>query len=123
MVVSVFWVSVNSAIKVSVAHFYTTLFPNRLFQIITNVTIWFVILYWVATVISTFLICRPFMRNWNLKINGTCGNLHGFWLASSIIGLFFDVLVVFLPMPMLWGLQLNRSRKLALMFIFGLGTL
>ena len=123
VVVSVFWISVNSAVKVSVVHFYTTLFPNRAFQIITHTTIWLVILYWVATVVATFLICRPFAYNWDQTISGTCGDLHSFWLASSVIGLVFDIWVVVLPMPILWGLHMKLSRKIALVFIFGLGAL
>ena len=123
MVISVFWVCVNSAVKVSAAHFYTTLFPNRVFQAITRTTIWLVVAYCIATVVATLLICRPFAYNWDQTIAGKCGNLHDFWLSSSIFGLVFDITVVVLPMPMLWGLQMDLSRKVALMFIFGLGAL
>lgn len=39
----------------------------------------------------------------------------------AILNLLQDVVVVVLPMPILWGLQMARSRKVALSCIFGIG--
>lgn len=41
----------------------------------------------------------------------------------AILNLLQDVVVVVLPMPILWGLQMARSRKVALSSIFGIGIM
>ena len=40
----------------------------------------------------------------------------------GIFNLLLDVCVVVIPMPILWGLKMNMSKKIALTGIFGLGT-
>ncbi|MCJ1392966.1 hypothetical protein MMC18_005838 [Xylographa bjoerkii] len=123
IIVSVLWVSTNSAVKISIAQFYVQLFPHRVIQVIAHCITWLVAAFWVATVMSALLICRPLAFNWDATVaGGTCGDLHGFWIATIAIGLVFDIILVVLPMPMLWGLQLKVQRKIALTFVFGLGA-
>jgi hypothetical protein len=82
------------------------------------------LLYWLSTVLTAFLICRPFAFNWDkLTINGKCGNLPSYYLSTGIVNLLIDVAIVALPLPLLWGLQMKRSKKLALTAIFSLGAL
>ena len=46
-----------------------------------------------------------------------------FYGAQTVIGLILDVMVVALPMPMLWGLQMRVQKKIVLTCLFGMGTL
>lgn len=72
--------------------------------------------------LEAFLICRPFNYNWDKTIKGSCSNELNIYLGTSIINLLIDVMVIVLPMPMLWRLQMSLSKKIALTGIFGMGA-
>lgn len=74
-------------------------------------------------VLEAFFLCKPFAYSWNKLRKGKCGNQHDVYLSSGIVNLIIDIMIIILPMPMLWGLQLGLAKKLALTFIFGIGAL
>ena len=44
-------------------------------------------------------------------------------MSIAILNLLQDVVVVVLPMPVLWGLQMATTRKVALSCMFGMGIM
>ena len=76
----------------------------------------------VTIILETLLICRPFAYFWDKSVRGVCGNEVITYLTAGIFNLLVDVIIVVLPMPMLWRLQLPWTKKLALTGIFGLGA-
>ena len=56
-------------------------------------------------------------------VDGSCGDQELLDMYIAILNLLQDVVVVVLPMPILWGLQMARSRKAALSCIFGIGIM
>ena len=82
-----------------------------------------VIAYWFSTIIRMFFLCRPLAYIWNKTIaNGSCVNLPAVYLSVSIINLLLDVMVIILPMPMLWKLQMPASKELVISGVFGIGA-
>lgn len=77
--------------------------------------------YWIATTILAFLGCTPFAYNWNKKIEGRCVHLVDFFRWNGICNLLIDFLVLLLPLPMVWRLNVARRAKLELSGIFLLG--
>ena len=41
----------------------------------------------------------------------------------AVLNCLQDIVIVILPMPVLWGLQMARIKKVALSGMFGIGTL
>ena len=114
----------NTAIKISILHFYLTLFgPNKLFRLITFALMGVVLLFCLSVVLLTFSNCRPFAKTWKPLLPGTCGSLIDNVLATSIINFLVDLSIILLPMPMVWSLQMAKWRKVALTFTFALGTM
>lgn len=82
------------------------------------------ICYFVSVLLEAFLMCHPVAYTWNKSVaKGSCTNLNLAYLLAGITNLLIDALVVILPMPMLWGLQLPLSKKLGLAGMFGLGSM
>lgn len=82
-----------------------------------------VMAYWLSTILRMFFLCSPFAYSWDKTIpNGTCVNLEAAYLSVSIINLILDIMVIALPMPMLWSLQMATSKKIAISAIFGMGA-
>ncbi|KAK0515948.1 hypothetical protein JMJ35_001982 [Cladonia borealis] len=118
------WPTANTLVKISVLHFYTKIFNTRMLASSAYAIGAVTLAFWLSTVMTAFLICRPFAFNWDkLMTNGYCGNLSAYYLSTGIVNLLIDVIIVALPLPLLWGLQMKTSRKIALTAIFSLGAL
>ena len=104
-------------------HLYIQIFRVRRFRRTVYIGMALVIAYWFSTIIRMFFLCRPLAYTWNKTIaNGSCVNLPAVYLSVSIINLLLDVMVIILPMPMLWKLQMPASKKLVISGVFGIGA-
>ena len=81
----------------------------------------FPISFGIGNILIPFLFCRPFHKNWDPLLPGVCGSTIDAVLATSIVNLSIDLMIIVLPMPMIWRLQMAARRKVALTITFGLG--
>ena len=78
--------------------------------------------YWTGATFKLMFMCSPLAFYWDKSIEGgTCLNNSVNNVVVSFINLVLDLIVVALPMPMLWGLQMPTSKKIGLTAIFGIG--
>lgn len=84
----------------------------------TYATMALIAAFGVESVLAAFLLCRPLAKTW---IPGMCGSTKDYVLANSIMNVSIDLLIIFLPMPLIWGLHMTTTRKIALTATFGLG--
>ena len=75
----------------------------------------------IGVILDTFLFCRPFARIWNALLPGTCGSATANVLSTSIANMIVDTMIILLPMPVVWRLQMSTKKKVYLTVIFGLG--
>lgn len=121
--------------KVSILLFYRRLAAGTItpvFQWSVYASIVFVVVYFIGFFINIFLMCRPFNSYW-LQADYVWLNTHhndfkcqdeGLMLViSAAISACQDVLACFLPMILLWKLQIPRRQKYALGAIFSIGLL
>lgn len=79
---------------------------------------------WMIMVISIGAgLCRPFSYNWNKDQQGTCGNLVAAFISIAATDITVDAIIIALPMPWLWGLQMATRTKVGLTLVFALGVL
>lgn len=118
------WASANTAVKISILHLYIQIFRNKVFRVFSYAIMGLSMAYWLMVVLEAFVVCRPFAYSWNKAIpGGTCHHQQDVFLSAGIMNLIIDVMIIVLPMPMLWGLQMRLAKKVALTGIFGLGAL
>ena len=82
-----------------------------------------VIGWFISTLSAIIFQCTPVEGAWNQPAAKHCINARAFFLGNGTASMIMDVLILCLPMPMVWRLQLNRKRKLALTGMFLLGSL
>lgn len=70
---------------------------------------------------ATIFQCTPVPRAWNKAIPGTCINNEYFWYANAGFSIATDLIILFIPMPLIYGLQVPRIQKAALVLVFALG--
>lgn len=100
----------------------------------TGSTVWFSMLIKICFVLQVvgetiwlFVIifeCRPISSVWDKSItNPQCLNLAAIYLAGAITSIVTDVILMILPMPMLWKLQMSRPKKLGIAMVFVVASL
>jgi hypothetical protein len=108
--------------KLSVLLMYITLIPvNALIQPARVIGV-FIILWNSASIVAGLAICQPFAMNWDQTIEGgRCGDQTKFYMWLGIINVIVDVLILGLPMPFLYKLQLPLRKKILLLGMFSVG--
>ncbi len=109
-------------IKVSALLLFARIFRlSRAFKISlwsfgAYVTAWF-----ICTAIVPWFNCSPVPKTLDPLIPGVCEDRTPWFLASAFINAFTDLLILLLPMPLIWCLQMTLSRKISVTFVFILG--
>lgn len=113
------------SIKISVLLFYRRLFnSSRSFSIASIVAGVIVIMWCLAVFFTALFQCKPIAFNWDKTIEGgTCIDPQTFFWGNSISNLLTDVIILGLPLPMIWGLNMSMGKKIAVTGIFLLGGL
>ena len=79
--------------------------------------------YFASVLLETFLLCHPVAYNWDNSIDNTCNDPSLAYLLAAITNLLIDVIIVFLPLPLLWRLQMQTSKKAAITAMLSLGLM
>jgi len=83
----------------------------------------FVILWVICITFLFIFICVPVQKIWNPEIPGRCINQVGTWIANAVSTIATDLVILLLPLPQVWKLQLRTSEKIAVSIAFSLGFL
>ena len=121
--IQLLWAGAEGLLKTSMCLLYIEIFRLKSFRIAAYIVIAVSNAFAATVVLATTFICSPIPFSWDPTITGTCGNRNALWLAIGVLNIVTDVLVLALPMPMLWRLQIPQKKKIALSLIFGLGFL
>ena len=72
----------------------------------------------------TWAFCSPIAYGWDVTIpGGHCANRDAGYLVVGIVDAVTDLLILILPMPMIWKLQIPRVRQVSLVVIFSIAIL
>jgi hypothetical protein len=103
---------------------YIRIFIVKPFQLVCWILIGINITILVSVILAVFLICKPLSYSFApVTPGGHCGSLSSFELYTAVTSLINDFVIVVLPMPVLWRLQMAKKRKVGLAVVFGMGTL
>ncbi|CZR55842.1 uncharacterized protein PAC_05730 [Phialocephala subalpina] len=111
-------------VKTSILLLYVRLFPTRMFRRVAF-GVWLFTLGWaVAAFFSNMLQCLPIAYFWDKTIKGGhCipNALINIGMTNGVLSFAGDLVILSLPIPMVWKLQINNRRKMALSGMFLLG--
>lgn len=89
-----------------------------------QITAVFILLWALAVILGGFLLCQPFAFTWDQSIpGGHCGNQVLSYQITGALNLVTDLMVLTMPMPYLWKLEMRVSQKVPLMAVFAVGLL
>ncbi|KAK9777181.1 hypothetical protein AB5N19_12290 [Seiridium cardinale] len=108
--------------KSSILLLYVRIFGGvRWFRWICICLITIIATYCTASLIVTIFQCNPVQRAWDKSLAGSCIDNGKFWYANGGFSIATDVIILLLPMPLVYTLQLPRVQKAALILVFTLG--
>ena len=109
--------------KISVLLFYARALGTKVktFKYALWVTHCLVIGWFFAMGFFTIFLCDPVEKQWRPSLPGGCHSITELWLACTISSVVIDLILLLLPLPILWQLQMKRSRKMLLMAVFACG--
>ncbi|CAO2653666.1 Nn.00g030770.m01.CDS01 [Neocucurbitaria sp. VM-36] len=111
--------------KISLCIFYSRLSPSRLFLLAVWTTVFICAGAYTGIFFSLVFACKPIAASWNPLLLGTavCINRGAIYIATAVIGVVTDVILIALPIPTIWGLQMPMKQKIGLTAIFGIGSI
>lgn len=109
------------AFRLSILLLYLEIFRFTNFRWAVIGTSVVVFLWWAACIITICALCQPTAFNWDRTLNGTCGDIGVVYMFTAAWNMALDIWVVFLPLPLIWKLQLSASKKASLTASFALG--
>ncbi|KAI0004840.1 hypothetical protein F4779DRAFT_58472 [Xylariaceae sp. FL0662B] len=119
--IQIFWAVTLGLCKISILHLFARVFVAQGFMIVARITVGLIILWVLTTVLSAFLMCQPLAYNWDKSIDGRCGDAMASWITTGVVNMVIDFIIVSMPMPYLFNLEVALSKKLGLAATFGIG--
>lgn len=120
----ILWAIAVAMIRSSIIFLYIRIFPSRSFRLACYAILTLNVAFSIGFVVADSLECRPFACLWDPSV--ACNSCFKQFLLENFqagFSLTLDITVVFLPTPMLWGLQMPARKKALLSGMFGLGIL
>lgn len=109
--------------KISILMLYNRIFPLPWFRkTILGLGI-FIVAYSVPQMFGTIFQCVPIHYQWTPGVVPKCIDYVAMIIACGVINIFTDFAILALPLPVLWRLQVSQHRKMALSFMFLIGSL
>ena len=122
MVASIFYCACIACIKASILYLYRRIFPQKWFRNALIATGSFNLMWFIAAFFGTIFQCVPISLLWDLETPGYCINYHDGVLAFGGITVATDFLILVLPIPLVWRIQISRRKKWLITFTFMLGS-
>jgi hypothetical protein len=116
------YVIVLCMIKISLVLFYLEIFKTRKFQITAYVFLGYLVINSLVIFFIAIFACSPVYSFWNREIKGRCIDIQGAAYANSASAIVQDIILLILPLVFIRNLQMKRYRKIAVGFMFVIGT-
>ena len=115
----------STSIKFSVLLLYRRIFPNRKLKIVSWYITGFLAIFALAQMLSVIIQCSPPAALWDpfSYPDADCDDYVPALIVFAVFNAVTDATVLCLPLPILWHLQVNKTRRRQLIGIFLLGGL
>ncbi|KAM0571062.1 hypothetical protein ACHAP6_008336 [Verticillium nonalfalfae] len=117
-----FYITSIYGFKLSLLFSYLRIIPKGIYRYATYTVIALCSMFHLSFLIVQINLCTPIRLQWDTSVAGTCVKAVHFYLSMASLTIFFDVVVMFLPFPVLLRAQIQRRKKLVLLGLLALGV-
>ncbi|MCJ1476642.1 hypothetical protein MMC13_005310 [Lambiella insularis] len=113
-----------ATIKLSILLFYARIFPNKNFRKQLYAVGAVVIMWWISCQFTTIFECTPIDYFWTADsgVDGRCIAIQKYFLGQAIPSIITDLVILIIPLPPIWHLNLPTTQRIALSGVFLLGS-
>lgn len=122
LIASSTYVIVLGLIKVSLILFYLEIFNTSRFRITAFIILGYIAISSLVICLLTIFSCTPVRAFWNRDVKGKCLNVQALAYANSASAIIQDIILLILPLVFIRNLQMKRYKKVAVGFMFSIGT-
>jgi hypothetical protein len=119
----ILYVLVQNVAKISIILLFLRIFPDERFRLYTKIALAWMICHLVGFFIAVTCQCIPISAIWDLSVHGKCVNSTAIVYAGAGFSIFEDIVIILLPVRELKNLNLSTQKKVAVIFMFALGSL
>ena len=112
--------------KLAVLLLYRRIFVFHAFKIVSNIAIAVIVAWTVSFFFTIVFQCTPIHVLWTVfELDQTpyCVKTLPFYYANGISDVITDIIILAMPGPLVWKLNLPTKQKLAVVAMFALGAL
>jgi hypothetical protein len=109
--------------KVSILLLYVSIFYHSWVRPASYVIFGILILSHIWAFYTIFSACVPIEAFWDMTIQGAVCQPQAYFLANQYLSIAIDLIMFFLPIPVVYGLKIRWKQKCLLLFLFTLGFL
>ncbi|KAF7947622.1 hypothetical protein EAE96_008704 [Botrytis aclada] len=115
------------SIKISILLQYIRLFTAGTRDLMfwsCHALMWITIVFYTILLFMTIFICTPIPKFWNvLDTTGHCLDVNYLFLATGTANTITDFLIILLPQPIIWKLQMSFKEHVGVSAVFSTGLL
>ncbi|KAI1452858.1 hypothetical protein F4805DRAFT_470518 [Annulohypoxylon moriforme] len=109
-------------VKSSILIFYMNIFYGKPFKIASQVVLGIVVSWTVAFFFANLFTCYPITPFIEAFYHNKCVDGLALWYGMAISDILIDVIILVMPIPMVFQLQLPLKQKLGVLVMFLLGA-
>ncbi|KAI9038843.1 uncharacterized protein KD926_010176 [Aspergillus affinis] len=120
-----FWPPSMAFVKLSILVFLRRLLGTlRSIRVGVTCLMVFTVCWALTELFGNIFQCWPVQYYYDTRMNGHCmAGQTKLFQTSAALSLVEDMIILILPMPVVWGLQITTRQKLTLTVVFSLGAL
>jgi hypothetical protein len=111
LICEILYFSTIFTIKVSLLYLYRRIFPQLWFRRALYAFGAFLVAMTLASLLVSLLQCIPLSKMWEPTKPGRCVDYGRFGMAMACLNIATDLFLLVLPLPVVWGLQINSQKK------------
>ncbi|RYP00106.1 hypothetical protein DL763_001035 [Monosporascus cannonballus] len=123
MIGSIIWLLATMFMKLAVLWLYFRIFTTQKFRRWSYSMFALVVCYGITFLAVFINLCQPVSHLWNPVPGGRCWPMVYQEYASLSLNLALDTVIVAMPMPVLWGLQMPFGKKVVVSIMFSIGMI
>ena len=109
--------------KASLLAFYFRMSQLRWLKVTSVVLGLVIVAYSLALIFALVFACRPIAAAWDVTIaNAQCINRPAIYVVLAVLNIATDVILLILPIPMVWKLQMPVVQKIGVIIVFLIGS-
>ncbi|KAE8354219.1 hypothetical protein BDV28DRAFT_147317 [Aspergillus coremiiformis] len=111
-------------VKVSICWSVARIFAGPYITLSARALMAMAVLWTIISMIISIILCQPISLSWPLiGFQGKCMNVTVAYNILAVFDVLVHLFILILPIPTLWGLQIPKATRLALIMIFSTGIL